>query len=194
MRYNKKIIFLIFCVSILLCILTMQETYAKYSTSNNATSNMSIARWRILVNNFDVRNDLSTETVIQPVFSGNNNISDGYIAPTANGYFDILIDATETDVTFDYQISLNQNASNEVVDLAITGYSVDNAEVVNYNNSNIIGTINKTDANKTKQIRVFVTWNDGNGSVMDNEADTNTTGDNATAKMDVNLHFIQKAN
>ncbi len=194
MRYNKKIIFLIFCVSILLCILTMQETYAKYSTSNNATSNMSIARWRILVNNFDVRNDLSTETVIQPVFSGNNNISDGYIAPTANGYFDILIDATETDVTFDYQISLNQNASNEVVDLAITGYSIDNGEVVNYNNSNIIGTINKTDANKTKQIRVFVTWNDGEGSTMNNEADTNTTGDNATAKMDVNLHFIQKAN
>ena len=194
MRYNKKIIFLIFCVSILLCILTMQETYAKYSTSNNATSNMSIARWRILVNNFDVRNDLSAETVIQPVFSGNNNISDGYIAPTANGYFDIIIDATETDVTFDYQISLNQNASNEVVDLAITGYSIDNGEVVNYNNSNIIGTINKTDANKTKQIRVFVTWNDGEGSTMNNEADTNTTGDNATAKMDVNLHFIQKAN
>ena len=194
MKYNKKIIFLIFCVSILLCILTMQETYAKYSTSNNATSNMSIARWRILVNNFDVRNDLSTETVIQPVFSGNNNISDGYIAPTANGYFDILIDATETDVTFDYQISLNQNASNEVVDLVITGYSIDNGETINYNNSNIIGTINKTDANKTKQIRVFVTWNDGEGSTMNNEADTNTTGDNATAKMDVNLHFIQKAN
>ncbi len=194
MRYNKKIIFLIFCVSILLCILTMQETYAKYSTSNNATSNMSIARWRILVNNFDVRNDLSAETVIQPVFSGNNNISDGYIAPTANGYFDIIIDATETDVTFDYQISLNQNASNQVVDLVITGYSLDNGEVINYNNSNITGTINKTDANKTKQVRVFVTWNDGEGSTMNNEADTNTTGDNATAKMDVNLHFIQKAN
>ena len=194
MRYNKKIIFLIFCVSILLCILTMQETYAKYSTSNNATSNMSIARWRILVNNFDVRNDLSAETVIQPVFSGNNNISDGYIAPTANGYFDIIIDATETDVTFDYQISLNQNASNQVVDLVITGYSLDNGEVINFNNSNITGTINKTDANKTKQVRVFVTWNDGEGSTMNNEADTNTTGDNATAKMDVNLHFIQKAN
>ena len=194
MRYNKKIIFLIFCVSILLCILTMQETYAKYSTSNNATSNMSIARWRILVNNFDVRNDLSAETVIQPVFSGNNNISDGYIAPTANGYFDIIIDATETDVTFDYQISLNQNASNQVVDLVITGYSLDNGEVINCNNSNITGTINKTDANKTKQVRVFVTWNDGEGSTMNNEADTNTTGDNATAKMDVNLHFIQKAN
>ena len=194
MRFNKKIIVLTLCVSLLLCFLTMQETYAKYSTSNNAISNMSIARWRILVNNFDVRNNLSTETVIQPVFSGNNNIKDGYIAPTANGYFDIIIDATETDVTFDYQISLNQNASNQVVDLVITGYSLDNGEVINYNNSNITGTINKTDANKTKQVRVFVTWNDGEGSTMNNEADTNTTGDNATAKMDVNLHFIQKAN
>ncbi len=193
MRYNKKIIFLTFCISILLCILTMQETYAKYSTSNNATSNMSIARWRILVNDFDVRNDLTTQTVIQPVFSGNNNISDGYIAPTANGYFDIIIDANETDVSFDYQISLNQNANNEVVDLIVTGYSIDNGQTTLYTN-NITGSINKSDNNKTKQVRVFVTWNDGNGSLMDNEDDTNTTGENATAKLDVNLHFIQHAN
>ena len=171
----------------------MQETYAKYSTSNNATSNMSIARWRILVNNFDIRNDLSASTVIQPVFSGNNNISDGYIAPTANGYFDILIDATETDVSFNYQISLNQNSDNEVIDLAITGYSINNGATQTYNN-NITGSINKNDVNKTMQIRVFVTWNDGEGSVMNNQDDTNTTGENATAKLDVNLNFIQQSN
>ncbi len=193
MRYNRKIILLMLCVSILLCILTMQETYAKYSTSNNATSNMSIARWRILVNNFDIRNDLSASTVIQPVFSGNNNISDGYIAPTANGYFDILIDATETDVSFNYQISLNQNSDNEVIDLAITGYSINNGATQTYNN-NITGSINKNDVNKTMQIRVFVTWNDGEGSVMNNQDDTNTTGENATAKLDVNLNFIQQSN
>lgn len=193
MRYNKKIILLMLCVSILLCILTMQETYAKYSTSNNATSNMSIARWRILVNNFDIRNDLSASTVIQPVFSGNNNISDGYIAPTANGYFDILIDATETDVSFNYQISLNQNSDNEVIDLAITGYSINNGATQTYNN-NITGSINKNDVNKTMQIRVFVTWNDGEGSVMNNQDDTDTTGENATAKLDVNLNFIQQSN
>lgn len=193
MRYNKKIILLMLCVSILLCILTMQETYAKYSTSNNATSNMSIARWRILVNNFDIRNDLSASTVIQPVFSGNNNISDGYIAPTANGYFDILIDATETDVSFNYQISLNQNSDNEVIDLAITGYSINNGATQTYNN-NITGSINKNDVNKTMQIRVFVTWNDGEGSVMNNQDDTATTGENATAKLDVSLNFIQQSN
>lgn len=193
MRYNKKIILLMLCISILLCFLTMQETYAKYSTSNNATSNMSIARWKILVNNFDIRNDISTSTVIQPVFSGNNNISDGYIAPTANGYFDILIDAEETDVSFNYQISLNQNTDNEVLDLIITGYSINSGTTQTYSN-NITGSVNKNDSNKTIQIRVFVTWNDGAGSVMDNEEDTSTTGEDATAKLDVSLNFIQQAN
>lgn len=193
MRYNKKIILLMLCVSILLCFLTMQETYAKYSTSNNATSNMSIARWKILVNNFDIRNDISTSTVIQPVFSGNNNIRDGYIAPTANGYFDVLIDASETDVSFNYQISLNQNTDNEVLDLVITGYSINNGITQTYTD-NITGSVNKNDENKTIQIRVFVTWNDGNGALMNNEEDTNTTGEDATAKLDVNLNFIQQAN
>ena len=193
MRYNKKIILLMLCVSILLCFLTMQETYAKYSTSNNATSNMSIARWKILVNNFDIRNDISTSTVIQPVFSGNNNIRDGYIAPTANGYFDVLIDASETDVSFNYQISLNQNTDNEVLDLVITGYSINNGVTQTYTD-NITGSVNKNDESKTIQIRVFVTWNDGNGALMNNEEDTNTTGEDATAKLDVNLNFIQQAN
>lgn len=193
MKYNKKIILLMLCISILLCFLTMQETYAKYSTSNTATSNISIARWRILVNNFDVRNDISTSTVIQPVFNGNNNISDGYIAPTANGYFDILIDATETDVSFNYQIAIDQNDNNEVLDLVITGYSINNEATQTYN-SNITGSINKSDTNKTIQIRVFVTWNDGIGSTMNNEADTNTTGEDKTAKLDVNLNFIQQGN
>lgn len=193
MRYNKKIILLMLCVSILLCFLTMQETYAKYSTSNNATSNMSIARWKILVNNFDIRNDISTSTVIQPVFSGNNNIRDGYIAPTANGYFDVLIDASETDVSFNYQISLNQNTDNEVLDLVITGYSINNGITQTYTD-NITGSVNKNDENKTIQIRVFVTWNDGTGALMNNEEDTNTTGEDATAKLDVNLNFIQQAN
>lgn len=193
MIFNKKIVFLIFCISILLCFLTIQETYAKYSTSNSTTTNMSIARWRILVNNFDIRNNLSTSSVIEPVFSGNSNISDGYIAPTATGYFDVLIDATETDVSFNYSISLGQNNNNEVTDLIITGYTINNGTQQTYNNTAITGTINNTDVNKTIQIRVFVTWNDGTGATMNNAADTDTTGEDATAKLDVNLNFIQLA-
>ncbi len=193
MIFNKKIVFLIFCISILLCFLTIQETYAKYSTSNSTTTNMSIARWRILVNNFDIRNNLSTSSVIEPVFNGNSNISDGYIAPTATGYFDVLIDATETDVSFNYSISLGQNSNNEVTDLVITGYAIDNGAQQTYNNTAITGTINNTDVNKTIQIRVFVTWNDGVGAAMNNAADTDTTGEDATAKLDVNLNFIQLA-
>ena len=192
MVFNKKIIFLALCISILLCFLTMQETYAKYSTSNTATSDMSIARWRILVNDFDVRNNLSSETVIEPVFSGNSNIADGYIAPTATGYFDVVIDATDTDVSFNYVISLNQNENNEVTDLIINGYSINNGSQQTYSN-NITGTIYDNDVNKTISIRVYVTWNDGVGSTMNNQADTETTGENATAKLDVSLNFVQLA-
>ena len=194
MIFNKKIIFLTFCISILLCFLTIQETYAKYSTSNNTTTNMSIARWRILVNDFDVRNNLSQETVIEPVFSGNSNIADGYIAPTATGYFDVLIDATDTDVSFSYSITVGQNTNNEVDDLIITGYSIGtNGTVQNYTNSGITGSISNAAQDKTISLRIYVTWNDGVGSTMNNAADTATTGDDATAKLDVSFNFIQNA-
>ena len=193
MILNKKIILLTFCLSVLFCFLTIQETYAKYSTSNSALANLSIARWRILVNDFDVRNDLSTSTVIEPVFSGNSNIADGYIAPTATGYFDIIIDATETDVTFGYTVTLSQNADNEVDDLKINGYTIGTGGSMQTYSSSITGTINYNDVNKEVRIRVYVEWNDGAGSTMNNAADTNTTGENATAKMDVALNFVQIA-
>lgn len=193
MTFNKKIVVLISCVSILLCILTVQDTYAKYSTSNNALADISIARWRILVNDFDVRNNLSSETVIQPVFSGNENIQDGYIAPTAKGYFDIVVDATETDVSFDYVISVGQNEDNQVTDLVITGYKLDDSDEL-IESTDITGTINYDDENKTKSIRVFIEWNDSETQEMNNAADTaTTTPSDATAKLDVGISFVQLA-
>lgn len=190
MMLNKKIVLLLACVSLFLCIITLQDTYAKYTSSVSETTNVSIARWRILVNDYDIRDGATTSNLITPVFLGTENIASGVIAPTATGYFDIIVDASGTDLSFTYTISIANNEESLVNDIIITGCSL-NDQPINISNNTVTGTIRLSDQ-RVNTIRVYIEWNDGEGSVMNNQDDTNTTLDeNPVAKVDVNAHFIQ---
>lgn len=198
MVLNRKIIILMSCISLLLCIVTLQDTYAKYLSSANGTTDISIARWRILVNDFDVRNSITSNSLITPVFSGNNHIAENVVAPTANGYFDIIIDGNDTDISFNYTININTSEDSLVQDIVTTGYQVDGGEIITSSSSNISGTILLNDLNKVKTIRIYITWVDqalNQDETMNNQDDTNATKElNAVAKLDVNVNFIQIIN
>ena len=91
---EKKYIFILITIIIILTSILIGNTVAKYITSASSNADMNIARWQVLVNNTDITSAASLNNVITPVFPGNNNIASGVIAPTAEGYFDIIIDAT----------------------------------------------------------------------------------------------------
>lgn len=191
---NKKIIVPLAIICLLLCIFLIQDTYAKYITNTNESANMTIARWRILVNNKDIRENSTTITTITPVFEGNDNISSGIIAPTSEGYFDLIIDATEADVSFKYKIEISSSSSSPVKDLVATKYKIDGNEEVTLTKDNqvIENTVLHKDNTKPINIRVYIIWDDSENSTMDNYEDTEATKkEDRLAKMDVKLSFIQ---
>ena len=190
MLLNKKIVLLLACVSLFLCVVTLQDTYAKYTSAVNETTNISIARWRILVNDFDIRSSSTTTNLITPVFAGNANIASGVIAPTATGYFDIVVDATGTDLSFSYDISITNSEDSLVNDIVVTSCTL-NEQPLTINNNTITGNI-LLSSQRVNTIRVYIEWNDSTGQTMSNTDDTNTTlADNPVAKVNVNAHFIQ---
>jgi hypothetical protein len=190
MLLNKKIVLLLACISLFLCIVTLQDTYAKYTSSVNETTNLSIARWRILVNNLDIRDSATTTNLITPVFAGNSNIASGVIAPTATGYFDIILDASGTDLSFSYDISITNSQDSLVSDIIITSCTF-NGQPMNINNNTISGDISLA-SQRVNTIRVNIEWNDGATQTMNNAADTNTTlAENPVAQVNVNAHFVQ---
>ena len=69
----KKRLILLVVLSIILCLFFVQESLAKYITAADETANISIARWKILVNDEDIRDENTVNTVINPVFLGNDN-------------------------------------------------------------------------------------------------------------------------
>ncbi len=189
----KKFRLLIAFISLLMCLTFIQDTYAKYVNNVSGEANMTVARWKILVNDEDITSGSLAQEVITPVFSGNEYIKSDVIAPTSTGYFDIIIDAKDTDVSFNYTITANASLESSVTDLVTTGYSINGGEVVNFEsyNENITGLVNHNTTD-VLTIRVYVMWNDGDSSNMDNDADTlAATDENSKALLNVSLSFIQ---
>ena len=124
----------------------------------------------------------------------------GVIAPTTEGYFDLDIDFSQVDVSFDYEISIAVNNQSVVTDLIATKYIIDSGSPVAFDSEQkLSGHIDyEEDISKgtTKNvIRIYVKWDDSSLAAMDNHDDTLTTiGSDKFAILDVTVKFTQTPN
>lgn len=189
MKLNRKITFLLALLALFYCVSLIQSTYAKYLSSADADTNITIARWNILVNNQDISQNSNFSEVLEPTFTGNENIKEGVIAPTATGYFDITLDGSTTDVSFSYDISLSEADDNTVTDLKITKYEIDGHSYT-YNGP-ISGNILLNDQNRALTVRVYVEWVDQTDDETMTNVDDTTAANSGVAKFKVNVNVIQ---
>ena len=195
MNVVRKMTLLVAIISLLFCFSTINETYAKYNTSLEGKTNMSVARWHILVNNQDVRNNSSTSAELAPTFLGTEHIAPDVIAPTSEGYVDLIIDSSQVDVSFSYTITPDVDATSSVTDLIVTGYTVNSGEKIAISNGqSITDNIYKIDNVNLTTIRLYVKWDDSSNSKMTNEEDTNASFMKEQAKLKLNIKFIQIPN
>lgn len=189
MTFKRKIAIFVALLSLFYSVTLIQTTYAKYVSSAEANSNINIARWSITVNNQDVIQNSNFTNSLSPVFNNNQYIKENVIAPTSEGYFDIIIDGTNADVSFKYTVTINPISNRTIKDLKIVKYTIDDVDYTY--NDNIAGIINYNDENKTKSIRVFFIWNDDEETQeMNNNEDTLATI-NGNANYRVNINLIQ---
>lgn len=189
MKLNRRITFLLALLALFYCVSLIQSTYAKYLSTADADTNITIARWNILVNNQDISQNSNFSEVLEPTFTGNENIKDGVIAPTATGYFDITLDGSTTDVSFSYDISLSEADDNTVTDLKITKYEIDGHSYT-YNGP-ISGNILLNDQNRALTVRVYVEWVDQTDDETMTNVDDTTAANSGVAKFKVNVNVIQ---
>ena len=190
---DKKYILLILSfISLYVTICLANETYAKYVSSATSTSSTSIARWKILVNEDDITIGATSTSLITPQFPGSDNISENVIAPNAEGYFDLILDASNVDVSFNYTISIAPNKNSPVTELVATKYQINGEEEIEFeeNENSIEGTVNLNDENKTVNLRIYIKWDD-TLNLMTNAQDTNTTVGNQAGLLDVTVYAIQ---
>ena len=192
---NRKFRLLLACISLLLLVDMIQDSYAKYVSSAEAESNLTIASWAFLVNQQDVISNSNFSNTIVPVLNQNNNIKTGTIAPTSTGYIDVTIDSSDVEVAFSEQISLSTGNNNTVDDLIFTGYKLNNGQTIAFqNNTNPSITVNHNlnEIETVNTYRFYIEWDDGLNSTMDN-ADDVAASTSGIASIAVNINFTQIA-
>lgn len=198
MKISKKFILVIIaCILLALLTFLISQVYAKYITSVTGNASIAISRWNIKVNDLSIKNNDDISAKITPVFPGNDNIAANIIAPTAEGYFDLVFDFSDVDVSFKYDINVTADDTSAVSDLVTTGYSIDGGTRVNFADFNtpISDTILLADNINSRTIRVYVMWNDDpDTATMNNIDDTaSTLKSDSSAVLKVSVALTQVA-
>ena len=193
---KQKIKIIIAITSLIICITQISQTYAKYIESKEGDTDFTVAGWKILINNQDITTGAELSSLINPVYENNNNVASGVIAPGSEGYFDLEINATNTEVSFNYNISIMPSQQSAVSDLVVSAYKIGNGPITQVNDglNNLTNTIHYNDSNKIVNLRIYFKWKEGEGEQMNNVADTNASINEGTGKLVVRAAFTQIAN
>ena len=169
-----------------------QSSYAKYRKQVTGDLQARVASWKIKVNNEDIQNKTALTRNITPTFDTNQYVGENVIAPGSTGYFDIIVNAEDVDVDFNFEITSSVDESTPLEDLIFTKYSINGTEYNYTQSGKVTGDLQKNTGDTS--IRIFFKWNDDNTNSMDNQADTAyaTNEDNEETKVKVVIKFTQK--
>lgn len=208
MQKRIKIILILLTLSVTLSF--MSHTYSRYVADATSNVELSFAKWQILVNTEDITTGTTNNIEITPVIEENNNIKANTIAPSSKGYFDILVNPTNVEMSFDYKVTidiLNEN----MPDILISKYAILSDTYVEGNevtkqditDNEITGTLvfNNKENNfefKPFTIRVYFEWFEGTNELMDDEKDTSigldAANNNTKLQIAAAITFTQNLN
>ena len=138
---NKKtrinVLRILFIISLIISLLLISDTYAKYQEQVNASYRSNIKRWKLIVNEKIVRQQDSLTQVVEPILKDNPYVADDVIVPGREGYFDMDIDFSKVDVPFSVEFFLEQyeqsSSYNNLADFQFYGYYVEDNDTFYYN-------------------------------------------------------------
>lgn len=203
----KKAKILLLTISLTTCLGLMSSTYSRYVASAQSDIEAQFSKWQILVDSIDVTSNSQSSINISPIIEEKEFIASNTIAPSSTGYFDIIIDPTNVDVSFNYNIALNVLNEN-IPDLLISKYAIlpDNyiegdslvfTPIVDSNISNSL-LFNKNEAGYTFDpftIRIYFEWFEGTNEIMNDEDDANigtlAVNENTVLEMNADITFEQ---
>ena len=206
---GKRFRILLLFITLSLSLSLMSNTYSRYVASTTGDLEVLFAKWQILVNDTDITNNNSSQISLVPIIEENENVKSNTIAPSSKGYFDIIIDPSNADVSFNYSITLDYE-NEDLPDLIITKYSLldsnysegDQIEKISLSGNKIEGTLNYDNSITNFKfdsftVRVYFEWYEGEDENMNDSSDTEigvraANDDVSDIKISTNISFSQK--
>ena len=157
----KKIFFIFGLVATFLLLFKFSTSFALLESKAVHVVSSDVATWSIIINNTDISNSSTSFVIDQINWDSSDNVKEGKVAPGIGGYFDIIIDPSNTDVSIMYNLIFDFS-SLENTDIEVESISeISNNEIIRTDQNTYTGIINLSDINNgiTNDIRVNLKWN-----------------------------------
>lgn len=182
MKKNKKVLI----IALVLLAITLSfiggRTFSKYIAEVNGSGTADIANWVFKVNG----QEDSVQNVNLLSTYNNETLVNNKVAPGTSGSFNIVIDATGSEVGVDYNVTFlneSEKPQNLVFMYDDTKYST-----IQDLEQDLSGTINANEENKTRTITIDWEWQYETGN-NENEIAQNDEIDTQNAKQIENYNF-----
>ena len=163
--------------------LIVVETYALFETNASADSELEIGDWKIYLNGVDTALT-QTVTISNFTYSSSQHIQSGYLAPGSTASFNVTIDASRTDVSTEYTLTIDDSPIEDYPNIYFSILNLDTNETVVSNT--YTGVIALSDQSRTARLSVIITWAD---QTQYDETDTELI--NATMAFTIDANFKQ---
>lgn len=188
----KKIYFCLALVLLIITVFIILKTYGLFETKTELNVQSEVGKWVILVNNTDITQQENTKfSVDKIIWDQNDEVKEGKIAPGASGYFDIVIDPTDTDVSVRYDIGFDFSEF-ENTNITITSIQeINDKKIVKTGDNKYTGiiTLDEISAGTTNTIRVNIAWENNEEN---NEHDSNlSSAPNTILNIPVTINVSQ---
>ena len=107
MTKQKRALRICLVVALVLLIFLVGYTFAKYYSEIKGGGNGTIAKWSFVANNS--KDTIQTISLVDT--AKNVSLVEGKIAPGTKGSFDIVIDATGSEVGVDYEVNVAEETN-----------------------------------------------------------------------------------
>lgn len=188
---KKKKVLLVLCILVAIILSFLGgKAFSKYLAEVKGTGSAEIANWVFKVNG----KENTVENVNLLSTYNNETLIDNRVAPGTKGSFNIIVDATGSEVGVDYLIQfLNETEKPQNL---IFSYQDKKYTTIQDLEKDLSGTINANDENKTRTITINWEWQyetgDNEEEINQNDiVDTNDAKKLENYTFDINVKGIQ---
>ena len=147
---NTKFKVIILILIILVFVIILRTTYSKYINIGTAEVTEDVAKWIIKINDTDITMvDDDGEPISQEFYIDNftwdidTHTVEEKVSPGRKGNFELVIDPTDTDVSFEYEITIDKpelflgddtvtGVSSDDIVMKISNVDIDSGKTVNF--------------------------------------------------------------
>jgi len=166
----KKSIITILLLLFLGLIYVIYIAYGLFESEIDGNVDGNVARFTVRINNADIDNENYRFTIENIAYETHNNVAPGKIAPGLNFYFDIIIDPTNVDVAFVYDIAVDIPEHEEIHLIIERIHNITtNTPLLLTDRNTYIGIFPLTliENNTPQTIRVYIKWVDPDSEEID---------------------------